>query len=100
MNTDNNIAYLKQKRVADDFPMDKGNVSKCFTKLMEKQFIAKVESGYMINPHLFYIGKKNHVDRREIRQLFDSIIVENNLERRFNLNEDEYKIEEWPDRSE
>jgi len=94
MKPDDNTAYIKQKQMAEQLKMDKGNISKSIKRLCEKQFIVKCQNGYMINPHLFYIGMQS---RFQIRDNFDELLVENNLETRFYLNEDEYKLELYPD---
>ncbi|MGG2024736.1 hypothetical protein AB1282_03015 [Gottfriedia sp. S16(2024)] len=74
--------------------MDKGNVSKSLKRLCQKQFIAKIENGYMINPHLFYIGKSHSNDRYELREEFDTALTSNNIQPRFSMNEDMYKLTE------
>lgn len=99
MNFNDNTAYIRQKNIADDLNMDKGNVSKCIKRLCEKQFIAKTENGFMINPHLFYIGKRNPQDRYYIREEFDGLLNDSQFEQRFYMDEDEYKLEEYPERS-
>lgn len=91
---EDNIAYVKQKQIAENLMMDKGNVSKSIKKLVEKQFIAKSDNGFMINPHLFYVGKRSPETRFFIRDEFDALI---SGDRRFNLNEDENKLELNPD---
>ncbi|MCK2021259.1 MarR family transcriptional regulator [Peribacillus frigoritolerans] len=93
MNINDNKVYLKQKQIAEDLSMDKGNVSKCIKKLCEKQFVVKSANGYMINPHLFYVGKRNTIDRDELRDDFDELLDEIGLKPRFSLNEDEYTLE-------
>lgn len=91
MSTDDNIANVKQKTIAKDLAMDKGNVSKCLKKLCAKQFIAKADNGYMINPNLFYIGKREYSDREDLRYDFDNLLT---TERpRFYMNEDEHRLE-------
>lgn len=95
MDPKENKVYLKQKEVAETLRMDKGNVSKCIKRLCGKQFIAKVDHGYMINPHLFYIGKRNPVARYELRDKFDGILKKNGIKIRFYLDEDEYELEEY-----
>lgn len=93
MNINENIAYIRQKQIAEDLNMDKGNVSKCIRRLSQKQFIIKSEIGFMINPHLFYVGKSKG-DRFRLRDNFDSLLNEKSIEPRFYLNEDDYKLEE------
>lgn len=88
MLSNDNTAHLKQKTIAADLNMDKGNVSKCLKKLSVKQFIAKASDGYMINPHLFYVGSDPQ-HRESLRDTFDDLL-ENP---RFYLNEDEYTLE-------
>lgn len=87
MMTGDNTAHLKQKTIAKDLAMDKGNVSKCLKKLCTKQFIAKADNGYMINPHLFYAGYKI---REDLRHEFDNLLTG---PQRFYMNEDEHKLE-------
>ncbi|MMZ55014.1 hypothetical protein D1872_168500 [compost metagenome] len=90
MKIDDNVAYVKQKEISIKLNMDKGNVSKCITKLREKQFIAKSTSGFMINPHLFYIGARQREIRENLREQFDSLL---SITPRFNLNEDLHALE-------
>lgn len=94
MNSNENKVYLKQKTLAEVLSMDKGNVSKCIKRLSEKQFIAKVDNGYMINPHLFYIGKRPEA-RYELREMFDELLEKKGVECRFYLDEDDYKLREY-----
>lgn len=96
MDSNENKVYLKQKTLAQQLSMDKGNVSKCIKRLCEKQFIAKVDNGYMINPHLFYIGKRDPIARYELREKFDDVLNKRGIECRFELNEDEYELNEYP----
>lgn len=95
MDSNENKVYLKQKTVAEDLKMDKGNVSKCIKRLCEKQFIAKVDHGYMINPHLFYIGKRYFEARYELREAFDKILKKQGIKSRFYLDEDDYELREY-----
>ena len=67
MTKENNHAYMKQKKIASDMKMDKGNISRSIKKLREKQLIVKAESGFMLNPHLFYVGKGDRGSRIKIR---------------------------------
>lgn len=97
MNAEDNAVHLKQKNISEILSMDKGNVSKCIKKLIERQFIAKIDTGFMINPHLFYVGKRHQRDREQIRDKFDTLLGTKEMERRFNLNEEEFKLEEYPD---
>lgn len=97
MNSNENKVYLKQKTLAEALSMDKGNVSKCIKRLSEKQFIVKVDNGYMINPHLFYVGKRNQEDRYELRDMFDELLEKRGVECRFYLDEDYYKLREHTD---
>lgn len=91
MNTTDNTAYIRQKEIAEELSMDKGNISKSIKKLSENQFITKSISGFMINPHLFYVGARNRTD---LRDDFDDLLEKNGLEARFYMNEDERKLEE------
>ncbi|MGE0942797.1 replication/maintenance protein RepL, partial [Bacillus wiedmannii] len=91
MNTTNNTTYIRQKDIAEELSMDKGNISKAITKLSNNQFITKNTNGFMINPHLFYIGSRN---RDELRDDFDDLIHNKGLNPRFFLNENERKLEE------
>ena len=93
MKHDDNTAYIRQKQMAEQLKMDKGNVSKSIKRLCEKQFIVKCQNGFMINPHLFYIGKGDRQSRFQIRETFDGLLEESNLDQRFSLNEDEYTLE-------
>ncbi|HJB22718.1 MAG TPA: MarR family transcriptional regulator [Candidatus Jeotgalibaca pullicola] len=93
MNLHENKAYLRQKMIAEELKMDKGNVSKCIKRLCEKQFIAKMDNGFMINPHLFYVGKRHPVDRWELRETFDQLLEEKNLLPLFELNEEDSCLE-------
>ncbi|WP_407701336.1 MarR family transcriptional regulator [Virgibacillus dakarensis] len=71
MNHDNNITYIKQKQLAEHLEMNKGNISRSIKKLREKQFIVKCENGFMINLHLFYVGRRGLQMRFELRDRFD-----------------------------
>ncbi|QIC07177.1 MarR family transcriptional regulator [Brevibacillus sp. 7WMA2] len=84
MMTDDNTARVRQKTIAQDLAMDKGNVSKCLKKLCAKQFIAKAPDGYMVNPHLFYAGN-GYANRYNLRDSFERLLIESP---RFFLNED------------
>lgn len=94
MEKSNNSVFYKQKQIAENLNMDKGNVSKCIKKLCEKQFIAKSPNGFVINPHLFYVAKRDSRDREELRENFDDLLIKNGITPRFALNEDEHKLEE------
>lgn len=91
---EDNTAYLRQKQIAEDLNMNKGNVSKSVKRLLSKQFIAKSKNGFMINPHLFYVGKAVRDDRLELRDRFDNLLE---TDRRFGLNEDDNQLELNPD---
>lgn len=86
MHIADNRVMLKQKEIADTLHMDKGNVSKCIKRLCEKQFIVKIPGGFMINPHLFYVGKSMS-DRPLLRKDFDDFIERNNMDPIFEMNE-------------
>ncbi|MEH7482383.1 helix-turn-helix domain-containing protein [Neobacillus drentensis] len=88
---DDNIAYIKQKQIAESLSIDKGGVSKSIKRLCQKQFIVKCQNGFMINPHLFYVG--NSDTRFKNRDEFDRLLLENGLEPRFHLNEDDRILE-------
>lgn len=72
INPQNNIAYIKQKFISKELQMDPGNVSKSIKRLKKYQFIIKLENGFMLNPHLFYIGKASPGDRWFLRESFDN----------------------------
>ncbi|PEK47418.1 MarR family transcriptional regulator [Bacillus toyonensis] len=91
MNTTDNTTYIRQKEIAEILSMDKGNISKSIKKLLQNQFIAKSTTGFMINPHLFYIGARNRYD---LRDNFDELLLKNGLTPRFVLDETERKLEE------
>ena len=93
MNFQENQVHIRQKKIAENLNMDKGNVSKCIKRLCEKQFIIKSENGFMINPHLFYVGKSYRHDREALRYSFDNLLQSKGIEPRFYLNEDEYQLE-------
>ncbi|MFD2679322.1 replication/maintenance protein RepL [Bacillus seohaeanensis] len=93
MKSDDNTTYLKQKQIAEELNSDKGNISKSIKKLRDKQFIVKSQNGFMINPHLFYVGKPTLISREEIREEFDDLLSE---EIRFSFNEEDRKLEEYP----
>lgn len=94
MNKEDNHVYVRQKRIAEDMKMDKGNISRSISKLRDKQLIVKSETGFMLNPHLFYVGKPDRESRIQIRSVFDTLIRDQGKVPRFNLNEDEYYLEE------
>jgi predicted transcriptional regulator len=93
MNIADNMVYVRQKQIAEDLKMDKGNISKCIKKICGKQFIVKAKNGFMINPHLFYVGKSHFGSREELRDTFEDLLEDNKLEPLFFLNEDENKLE-------
>jgi hypothetical protein len=88
-----NRVVLKQKEISETLHMDKGNVSKCIGKLCEKQFIVRISSGFMINPHLFYVGKSHPSDRYPLRDEFDEAIRKNGLQPLFEMVEADSKLE-------
>ena len=94
MNHENNVTYLKQKQIAEHLRTNKGNVSRSITKLKRKQFITKSENGFMINPHLFYVGKNAATLRFRLRDTFDELVYEREGFVRFYMNEDIYELEE------
>lgn len=91
MDVRGNVASVNQKMISEDLSMDKSNVSKSISKLKQKQLIARTRHGFMINPHLFYI---RYEDRMDLRDDFDELVPE---PIRFNMNEDENELEEFPD---
>lgn len=93
MTPTNNMVYVRQKEIAEDLKMDKGNVSKCIKRICEKQFIVKSKNGFMINPNLFYVSKRHFEDREELRYTFEDILENNNQKPLFFLNEDENRLE-------
>lgn len=88
MDSRTNNIYTKQVQIANELIMDKGNVSKSIKKLREEQFIAKIPNGFMVNPHLFYIGKSQREAREEIRDQFDLLVEDP----RFIMDEDEGEL--------
>jgi len=96
MISDDNVARVKQKTIAAERRMDKGNVSKSLKKLCQKQFITKAPDGYMINPHLFYAGN-GFRNRDYLRDKFDELLPE---QPRFSMNEDNYKLDVFPEDNE
>ncbi len=100
---EDNTCYENQKSISDNLQIHKTSVSKAIKVLVEKQFIAKAVSPkrFMINPHLFYIAKKNPVEREDIRARFDKIVRSTNQEPLFYMNEDTNTLElsdgsRWP----
>jgi hypothetical protein len=93
MKSEDNIAYIKQKQIAENLLMDKGNVSKCIKKLSRKQFIAKCTNGYMMNPHLFYIGKVTRDSREQLQEEYDEYVIKSGLKPKFELNEDDRRLD-------
>lgn len=109
INPQNNVAYLKQKKISSELGMDPGNVSKSIKKLIGYQFIVKVENGFMVNPHLFYIGKAQYQDRDFLRDDFDSLLkndpiyfldeFEGELQKKDsykNYNQDNFNDDDYP----
>lgn len=94
INHDNNVVYLKQKQIAEHLNTNKGNISRSIKKLKEKQFIAKCANGFMVNPHLFYVGRNAALKREDLRRDFDKLVLENEGTIRFHMNEEEIKLEE------
>lgn len=86
--TDNRV-LIRQKEVAEELHMDKGNISKSIKKLCNKQFISKIPNGFMVNPHLFYIGKSNPNERYLLRMEFDQSVTKNGLVPLFDMNEED-----------
>ncbi|MDQ0253926.1 RIO-like serine/threonine protein kinase [Evansella vedderi] len=86
---ENNNAYVRQKQIAENLRMDKGNVSKSIKRLISKQFIIKSTNGFMINPHLFSIGKVNYRDRESLRETFDDLVSEANMDLKYEANEED-----------
>ncbi|MEW5571480.1 replication/maintenance protein RepL [Rossellomorea marisflavi] len=98
MKADDNVAYIKQKEIAEELSLDKGNISKSIKRLCNKQFMIKCSNGFMINPHLFYIGNSNQ--RYNLRDTFDQNLRDKNLIPRFSLNEDDRVLEATDDEEE
>lgn len=88
-----NRVVLKQREISETLHMDKGNVSKCIGKLCKKQFITRISSGFMINPHLFYVGKSHPGDRYSLREEFDNAIRKNGMTPLFDMVEMESTLE-------
>lgn len=95
MNYQNNICYENQKSISDNLQIHKSSVSKAIKILSEKQFIVKHLSprGFMINPHLFYIAKRQRNERDVLREDFDNILSGRGLKPRFTLNEELNRLE-------
>lgn len=91
MSFQDNEVHLRQNKIAEDLNMNKGNVSKCIKRLGEKQFIVRAEYGFMINPHLFYVGKGYKYDKELLRESFDELLVLRGIQPHFNLNENEFQ---------
>lgn len=89
-----NRSLVKQIEIADKLELDKGNVSKCIKRLCAKQFIAKIPGGFMINPHLFYVGK-TPADRYHYRDFFDQIIRDSGVEPMFEMDEMDSKLKKY-----
>ena len=84
----NNTAYLKQVQIADGLHTDKGNISKSIKHLIDLQFITKVENGFMVNPHLFYVGKARAGDRYYLREEFDGYLEKKKEKRIYEMDEE------------
>lgn len=97
INPQDNIAYLKQKKISSELSMDPGNVSKCIKNLIDYQFIVKVENGFMVNPHLFYIGKAQYQDRKFLREDFDLLLKNDAI---YFLDEFEGELQKKPPQKE
>lgn len=93
MSFQENEVHVRQKKIAEELNMNKGNVSKCIKRLCEKQFIVKAEYGFMINPHLFYVGKGYKHDREILRESFDELLALRGIQPRIYLNENEFQLE-------
>lgn len=81
-----NGVFIRQQQIAEDMNINKGNVSKCIKRLSEKQLIAKTEFGFMINPHLFYVGSEYMHEKDKVRQLFDELLALKGIQPLFNRN--------------
>lgn len=94
INYTNNIASVKQKTISDDLSMHKSSISKSISNLENLQYIVKADqlSGYMVNPNIFYVGKSNAMERRQIRINFDFLLSQNGIEPRFSMLELEGKL--------
>lgn len=94
INYTNNVASVKQKTISEDLKMHKSSISKSISNLENLQYIAKADefSGYMVNPNIFYVGKSNAMERRQIRINFDFLLAQNGFEPRFKMLEYEGKL--------
>lgn len=72
MEIDNNVVYIKQKEISEELDLDKSNLSKAIKTLRELGLIVKVKNGYMVNPNLIYIGKKEMKKIRAMHEFFES----------------------------
>lgn len=90
MSFQQNEAHVRQREIAEDLNMNKGNVSKCIKRLGEKQFIVKAEYGFMVNPHLFYVEKGYKHNREILRESFDELLALRGIQPHFYLNENEF----------
>lgn len=73
-NQDDNIAYIKQVSISEDLDINKSNLSRAIKDLREKQLIAKVDNGYMINPNLFYKGSARNNKVQKLHSIFKNKI--------------------------
>lgn len=92
MESQTNTAHIKQIMIAKDLKMDKGNVSKSIKNLIDLQFIVKTESGFMVNPHLFYVGKARAEDRALLRKNFDDYVIDSGESTIYFMDESEAKL--------
>ena len=83
MSFQGNEVFIRQQKIAEDMNSNKGNVSKCIKRLSEKQLITKTEFGFMINPHLFYVGSEYMHKKDKDHQLFDELLALKGIHPRF-----------------
>ena len=79
MNLQENTVLIKQQKIAEQLTLNKGNISKCIKRLSKKQFVVKTADGFMVNPHLFYIGS----EYTQMRQLFDELLAIEGIQSHF-----------------
>lgn len=96
MESQTNTAHIKQIMIAKELKMDKGNVSKSIKNLVSLQFIVRTESGFMVNPHLFYVGKARAEGRALLRKTFDNYVVESGESLIYHMDESEARLVNIP----
>lgn len=95
MNQQNNICYDNQKTISHFLEIHKSSVSKSIKILSKNQFIVKslTPKGFMINPNLFYVSKRNREDRESLRDVFEACLEVIDQKSFFSLNEDFNRLE-------